>query len=80
MKADGELFPAPSSYEKISSDPLHVDAKAFISVRVKGVAAKVVRVNITLPEHMLKKIDKAAKARGISRSFLLVQAAMHEIT
>lgn len=79
MKADGELLPAPSSYEKISSDPCYADAKAFISVRVKGVASKVVRVNITLPEHMLKKIDKAAKARGINRSALLVQAAMHEI-
>jgi len=79
MKLDGELLPAPSTYEKIAGDPLHADAKAFISVRVKGVASKVVRVNITLPEYMLKKIDKMAKARGINRSALLAQAAMREI-
>jgi len=79
MKADGELLPAPSSYETITADPSFADAKAFISVSVKGVASKVVRVNISLPEYMLKKIDKAAKAKGINRSALLAQAAMHEI-
>ena len=39
-----------------------------------------VRVNITVPEDMLRKIDTVAKKRGMSRSSFLVHAAQNAIT
>ena len=38
-----------------------------------------VRLNITVPEDMLRKIDSVAKKRGMSRSSFLVHAAQHAI-
>ena len=80
MREDGETLPAPTSYEHIATDPAFADAKAFISVQVKGNLVRAVRVNITIPDNMLVKIDKAAKKRGVNRSSFLVQAALKELS
>jgi len=37
-------------------------------------------INVTLPEDMLRKIDRIAKKRGMSRSSFLVHAAEKVIT
>ena len=46
-----------------------------ILVAVKTDAPKTMRVNVTLPEDMLIKIDAFAEAHGYTRSGFLVQAA-----
>ncbi len=38
-------------------------------------SGKAVRIDITVPEKLLHKIDEAAKKRGIPRSVFLVDAA-----
>ena len=43
------------------------------------IAPKTQRVNITVPEYKLVKIDRAAKARGISRSAFFVDSAEQHI-
>ena len=72
---DGEEVPAPSRLEDVMADPENSDAVAFLVVSAPESKPKAVRVNVTIPEDMLEKIDAAAKKRNMSRSSYLVQAA-----
>jgi predicted RNase H-like HicB family nuclease len=67
---DGEKLPVPSSLEAIMADPENGDAVAFL-VTLQGPADRTVRVNITLPERLLRRIDERAK----NRSAFLARAA-----
>jgi predicted RNase H-like HicB family nuclease len=75
MLEDGEEVPAPSRLEDVMADPENSDAVAFLVVSAPESKPKAVRVNVTIPEDMLEKIDAAAKKRNMSRSSYLVQAA-----
>ena len=77
---DGENIPAPSKLEDIMDDPDYSDAIAILVVSVSEAKPRSVRVNITVPEDMLRKIDTVAKKRGMSRSSFLVHAAQNAIT
>jgi predicted RNase H-like HicB family nuclease len=80
MLEDGEDIPAPSKLEDIMADPDYSDAVAILVVAVSEEKSRTVRVNITVPEDMLRKIDAVAKKRGMSRSSFLVHAAQNAIT
>jgi predicted RNase H-like HicB family nuclease len=80
MLEDGENIPAPSNLEDIMADPDYSDAVAILVVAVSEEKPRSVRVNITVPEDMLRKIDAVAKKRGMSRSSFLVHAAQNAIT
>ena len=80
MLEDGESMPAPSKLEDIMDDPDYADAAAVIIVTVSDAKPRSVRVNITVPEDMLRKIDSMAKKKGMSRSAFLVHAAQSAIT
>ena len=75
MLEDGEEVPTPSSLEDVMADPEYSDAVAFLVVSAPESKPRAVRVNVTIPEDMLVKIDAAAKKRNMSRSSYLVQAA-----
>lgn len=79
MLEDGESIPAPSKLEDIMADPDYSDAVAILVVTVSEAKPRSVRVNITLPEDMLRKIDAVARKRGMSRSSFLVNAAQNAI-
>jgi predicted RNase H-like HicB family nuclease len=70
MIEDGEKLPAPSSLEAIMADPENSAAVAFL-VTLQEPADRAVRVNITLPERLLRRIDERAK----NRSAFLARAA-----
>jgi predicted RNase H-like HicB family nuclease len=70
MIEDGEALPVPSSLEAIMADPDNADAVAFV-VTVPDAADRTVRVNITLPQRLLRRIDARAK----NRSAFLARAA-----
>jgi predicted RNase H-like HicB family nuclease len=70
MVEDGEPLPAPSSLEAIMADPANGDAVAFLAT-VPEAPDRSVRVNITLPERLLRRIDERAK----NRSAFLARAA-----
>ena len=70
MIEDGEALPVGSSLETIMADPENADAVAFV-VTVPEAADRTVRVNITLPERLLLRIDERAK----NRSAFLARAA-----
>jgi predicted RNase H-like HicB family nuclease len=63
MVEDGEELPDPSSLEAIMADPENGDAVAFL-VSLQEPADRAVRVNITLPERLLRRIDERAKNRS----------------
>jgi predicted RNase H-like HicB family nuclease len=67
---DGEALPVPSSLEAVMADPENADAVAFL-VSVPEAADRTVRVNITLPERLLRRIDERAE----NRSAFLARAA-----
>jgi len=73
---DGATIPAPSGLQEVMTDPDHAQGLAFL---VTVPDNKAVRINISVPESELRKIDAAAKKRGLSRSAFLVQAATKEI-
>jgi predicted RNase H-like HicB family nuclease len=79
MLEDGEQTPTPSKLEDIMADPDYSDASAFLVVSVPEARPRTVRVNITMPEMILKQIDAAAKKRGMSRSSFLVHAAQNAL-
>jgi predicted RNase H-like HicB family nuclease len=78
MVEDGETIPEPSSLESVMADPDNRDGVAIL-VTLKSQTAKAVRINITLPEDVLERIDRFAADHGLSRSGFLARAASHEI-
>ncbi|WP_037076597.1 type II toxin-antitoxin system HicB family antitoxin [Neorhizobium vignae] len=78
MVEDGEAIPEPSSLESVMADPANLDGVAIL-VTLKTQAAKAVRINITLPEDVLERIDRFAADQGLSRSGFLARAASREI-
>lgn len=70
MAEDGDALPAPSSLKTIMADPDSENAVAFLA-KVPGIVERSVRVTITLPEPLLRRID----ARAGSRSAFLARAA-----
>jgi predicted RNase H-like HicB family nuclease len=75
---DGETIPSPSTLEVVMTDPANRDGVAIL-VSLKTSASKAVRINVTLPEDVLERIDTFAAAAGLSRSAFLARAAKHEI-
>jgi hypothetical protein len=65
MLEDGESIPAPSKLEDIMADPDYSDAVAILVVTVSETKPRSVRVNITVPEDMLRKIDAVAKKKEV---------------
>ena len=70
MIEDGQAIPAPCPLDDAMKDRDNRDAVAFI-VTVPDVGERVVRVNVTLPESLLKRIDE----RTTNRSGFLAKAA-----
>jgi predicted RNase H-like HicB family nuclease len=76
MLEDHEAIPMPSSLEDVMDDPDNRDGVAVL-IEAPTKPAKSVRVNIMLPEDLLKEIDRATP----NRSRFLADAAkakLHE--
>ena len=78
MIEDGDTIPSPSALEAIRSDPVNRDGVAIL-VDAPAAAARAVRVNVTLPEDVLSRIDAHARRAGYSRSGFLARAAVREM-
>lgn len=81
--AEDESLPRPRELEQVRELADVKKALAggafLISVPMIENDARVVRANITLEQGLLQAIDEAAKARKLTRSAFLAQAARHEI-
>jgi predicted RNase H-like HicB family nuclease len=77
---DGEDIPMPGSIEHYQQEPDYEDAFwALIPVDLSKLSGSSKRVNISLPERILGKIDAFAERRGETRSGLITAAAMEYI-
>lgn len=71
---DGEAIPEPSSLEEVMASKDNRTGVAIL-VSLKTEAKKVVRVNVTIPEDILRQIDRYAELHGYNRSGFLTAAA-----
>ena len=78
LMEDGETLPAASSSDEILADPNTAGSIAVLAVAPER-SSKVVRVNITMPEDTLAKIDAYAREHGLTRSGLLTRAAQRAL-
>lgn len=73
MIEDGDTIPEPTPLEAIKADP---EVKEVGRVLVDAeVEDPLVRVNISIGQQFLKRLDVAAEARGMTRSAFLIEAA-----
>lgn len=75
---DGEGLSEPRSLDSVMADPANRESVAFL-VEVPIEPPKKVRVNITLPELALRRIDDYVRSHGLNRSSFLAQAALEII-
>ena len=76
MVEDGENIPAPMTLEHAQAHEFAENALAFIVVRAPEYGGRVVRVNITLKEADLRRIDEAAAGAKQNRSSYMVSRAL----
>ena len=77
---DQEPIPTPSSVESLLPEWNEKGAVwALVPVDLSALSKKAKRINITVPENLLRKIDAFAMKDGDSRSGLLVTAALQYI-
>lgn len=72
-----DTLPDPSPLEKIlTCEAARDGAVVLVDVNVDFLEKKAVPVNITLPIYVRNRIDRAARARGLTRSAYMAQAAL----
>jgi predicted RNase H-like HicB family nuclease len=80
LMMDQEAIPTPSNVESLLPEWNEKGAVwALVPVDLSVLSKRAKRVNITVPENLLRKIDAFALKDGDSRSGLLVTAALQYI-
>ena len=76
----GEKIPPPQGIEKHSANPDYAGMIwAITSVDLAALSGKSKRLNISLPERVLRRIDAAAGKNGESRSGFIARVALEAI-
>lgn len=74
MRSGGEAIPEPSTVDAITADPENSGALPFL-VAVPDPPGRSVRINVTLPDDLIKAIDRTSK----NRSRFLAEAARERL-
>ncbi|BEV15047.1 type II toxin-antitoxin system HicB family antitoxin [Herbaspirillum sp. DW155] len=75
-----EPIPAPSAPEDWADDERFQGGYwMLVEIDLSRVNAKSVRLNVSLPQNLVARIDSVAQARRMSRSAFLALAAEHEM-
>ena len=78
---DNEVVPNPSAIEKLKAEIDTPDILwGIVNVDLAKLSKEVKRINITMPENILSKIDSFAEREGETRSGLLASAAIEYIS
>ena len=78
MGQDGEAVPEPSTLDVIMKDPENRDGVAIL-VPAPASTVRSIRVNVTLAEDVLERVDAYAEGHGYTRSGFLAKAASRVI-
>jgi predicted RNA binding protein YcfA (HicA-like mRNA interferase family) len=74
---DGKPFPAPSQIEQLQKKRSYRGwTWAVVDIDASELGDKVARINITLPQRILRAVDAHAKKQGETRSGFLARAAL----
>lgn len=69
-------IPVPTPLERLASQPEYQDGVWMLTeIDVSRLNTRAMRLNISLPQGLVRRIDAAAKSRHMSRSRFLAQAA-----
>lgn len=80
LMLDGEPIPLPTSVERYKDNPDFAGGVwALATIDLAKLSGKARRVNVTIPERVLNRIDDYAARHGESRSGLITQAALEFI-
>jgi len=75
LLTDSELIPTPSAIEIHRNNPAYEDGVwDLIEIDISKLSLKSKRINITMPERLIRTVDQYAKRHGTSRSGLLARA------
>lgn len=78
--ADEDPLPPPSTPDVWADEPDYQGGFwMLVDIDLSQVRSRAVRLNISLPESLVQRIDAAAKQRRLSRSAFLALAAEHEM-
>ena len=81
MLLDNESIPVPSPIDSLKKKYLEKDLVwGLVAVDIGKLSKEIRRINISMPEHILSKIDSYAHAEGETRSGFLASAAIEYIT
>src|SRR5947209_14686277 len=82
MMEVGEALPKIRDIAEIKADPDYAEdfADAVVAIVEAEVPAKAVRVNISIDERLLDRIDRAAQATGETRSGFMAAAARERLS
>ncbi|OIQ85188.1 ribbon-helix-helix protein, copG family [mine drainage metagenome] len=82
VRAGGEEgIPEPTRLEDLASDPDYSGgAWTLFDIDLSRINARAERLNISLPERLVQRIDTEARRRKLSRSAFLALAAEHEMS
>lgn len=73
-------IPEPSAPEEWQDDERFQGGYwMLLDIDLSRISTRAVRVNVSLPECLVARIDEAAEARHLSRSAFLALAAQHEM-
>ena len=78
---DGEALPMLRNVAQLRADPefsVDFEGATVAAVEVE-LPRRTVRVNISIDEGLLERVDRAAEAAGQTRSAYLIEAAKHRI-
>jgi hypothetical protein len=75
----GEEIPVPRELDDIARDA-DVRESARLLVPATILSSRSTRINISLPEDLLREVDAYATRHGLTRSGLLARAARRAIT
>ncbi len=78
---DNEAIPSPSSIDALK-EKINVSAVIWgiVQVDLSKLSKKAKRINVTIPENILSKIDSCARREGETRSGFLAAAALQYIS
>ena len=74
------VVPAPSKLEDLMASPDYQGGIwMLVDINVAKLKTRSVRLNVSLPEGLLRQIDEEAKSRHMSRSAFLALSAKREL-
>jgi predicted RNase H-like HicB family nuclease len=81
MLIDSEPIPTPSNIDLHKVNPDFKNGVwALVEIDISKLSLKSKRINITMPERLIRVVDQYAKKSGSSRSGLLAQAVTEYMT